>query len=212
MQTTGMPCPNNRDYRNKVKLIFGLGNPGPRYARTRHNIGWRSVSLLATRHTISLSSTGCGCTYGTGTIADIPVVLACPMVFMNNSGEAVISLMHHYHASPHDIIVIHDDLDITLGLLKIKTRGGSAGHRGIISIIEHLQTNVFTRIRIGIGKPPRGVDPATYVLEKFTDHEQKMLDGVLHASTVCCETILTQGVAQAMHVFHSQSIPLGEQS
>lgn len=187
---------------SKVKLIFGLGNPGLRYSATRHNIGSLSLGALAVRHAIDLTHKGGHCTYGAGTIDRVEVILARSGVFMNNSGTAVSALMQRFAALPQDIIILHDDMDIEFGFLKIKTRGGSAGHRGVMSIIDHLKTDNFTRIRIGIGKPPRGVDPKEYVLQEFTDTEREMLDNVLHLSASCCETILTKGVSQAMNLFH----------
>lgn len=186
----------------KVKLIFGLGNPGPRYSATRHNIGSLSLGALAVRNSINLSRENCHCTYGAGTVGGIKVILARPTVFMNTSGMAVSALMHHFAASPQDILILHDDMDIEFGFLKIKTRGGSAGHRGIMSIIEHLRTDDFMRIRVGIGKPPRGMDPREYVLQEFSATEKEMLDGVLNSAASCCETILTKGVPHAMNLFH----------
>jgi len=189
-----------------VKLIFGLGNPGPRYVATRHNIGCLSVDRLAKRHGIAMNRHDCACVYGAGSILGIPAVIARPLVFMNMSGEAVGLLMQRLESSPADILVIHDDMDIAFGLLKIKIRGGSAGHRGILSIIEHLHTDLFLRIRVGIGAPRADVDPRDYVLQDFTAAEQQQLDAVLEKATLCCETVLAQGVEQAMNLFHAERI------
>lgn len=187
-----------------VKLIFGLGNPGPRYAATRHNIGCLSVDRLAARHGIEMNRQDCACVYGAGSILGIPSVIARPLVFMNTSGQAVALLMQRLASPPGDILVIHDDMDIAFGLLKIKIRGGSAGHRGILSIIEHLHTDLFTRIRVGIGAPPADVDPRDYVLQEFTSAEQQLLDAVLEKATRCCEIVLSQGIEQAMNIFHAK--------
>ncbi|MCX8042945.1 MAG: aminoacyl-tRNA hydrolase [Desulfobacterota bacterium] len=195
-----MPSANS-----KPRLIFGLGNPGAHYAATRHNIGFLTITHIAQRHAILLTNRGCGCVYGTGAIHNMPVVIAQPMVFMNRSGRAVSTLMACFNATADDILVVHDDMDIPFGFLKIKTRGGSAGHLGIQSIIDHLATNAFTRIRIGIGKPPRGIAPRDYVLGKFSEDEQDKLPDVLEKGAMCCEAILMHNTAYAMNMFHRSS-------
>jgi len=186
-----------------VNLIFGLGTPGPRYTATRHNIGCLSVDCLAARHGIQMNLRAGSCVYGIGSILGIPSAAARSLSFMNVSGEAVGGLMQHLGTPPDDILIIHDDMDIAFGFLKIKTRGGSAGHRGILSLIEHLHTTVFKRIRVGIGKPAPGIDPRDYVLEEFTASERQNLAAVLERVALCCETILVHGVNQAMNVFHT---------
>jgi len=189
-----------------VKLIFGLGNPGESYTFTRHNIGYLSVHHLAATHNTAMVHRGCFCSYGTGTIADTDIILAKPLTYMNNSGQAVLALMHYFNAAPADILIIHDDMDIEFGRLKLKPSGGSAGHRGIMSTIKHLQTNVFTRLRVGIGSPPAESDPVDFVLQQFTAYEQNQIDLLLRMIESCVTVLLTDGIERSMNIFHATDI------
>jgi PTH1 family peptidyl-tRNA hydrolase len=158
-----------------VKLIVGLGNPGSRYADTRHNVGFRVIERLGASNCIVLRNHLPTAVYGEGTIAAHAVVLALPLTYMNVSGTAVADLCAHFAIPPGDLIVAHDDLDLHLGRVKLKTKGGDAGHHGVQSIIEHLGTGEFLRIRIGIGRPASRDEIVAYVLSPFMPDELPLL-------------------------------------
>ena len=158
-----------------MKLIVGLGNPGSRYADTRHNVGFRVIDSLGASSHITLQNHLPTAVYGEGTIEAQAVVLALPLTYMNTSGKAVADLCTHFSIPPNDLIVAHDDLDLHLGRVKLKMKGGDAGHHGVQSIIEHLRTGEFLRIRIGIGRPASRDEIVTYVLSPFTSDELPLL-------------------------------------
>jgi PTH1 family peptidyl-tRNA hydrolase len=187
-----------------VKLIGGLGNPGAVYQVTRHNLGYRVLDYIAHQNKIPLKQQTAQALIGQGTLWDIPVVLAKPATFMNLSGEAITALAHDFLITPSNIIIIHDDLDLEFGQIKIKIKGGSGGHRGIASIIDYLQEDAFVRIRIGIGKPPLGADESAFVLQSFSDQEKKELDGIIMRAGQCLKTVLIEGPAVAMNQFHKK--------
>jgi peptidyl-tRNA hydrolase, PTH1 family len=154
-----------------VKLIVGLGNPGWRYANTRHNVGFRVIYSLGEAHRIVLRHHLPTAVYGEGTIEGQVVVLALPLTYMNASGKAAADLCAHLLIPANDLIVIHDDLDLPLGHVRLKMKGGDAGHHGVQSIIDHLGTGEFPRIRIGIGRPASRDEIVAYVLSPFTPDE-----------------------------------------
>jgi PTH1 family peptidyl-tRNA hydrolase len=154
-----------------VKLIVGLGNPEPRYQATRHNVGFLVIDALGTIHRIPLPEHLPTTQYGTGTIGPYQVVLAKPLTYMNASGKAVAGACAHFSIPPNDVIVIHDDLDLALSRVKMKMKGGDAGHYGVRSVIESLGTGDFTRIRVGIGRPATKDEVISYVLSPFAPDE-----------------------------------------
>lgn len=174
-----------------MKLIIGLGNPGLRYRNTRHNAGFMVVDVLAGRHGIKVNVKKYLSRLGEGLIKDTRVVLAKPHCFMNLSGEAVKALLRGYRARAGDIIVIHDDIDIAHGKIKVKHSGGNAGHKGIGSIIEHLGTGEFTRVRIGVGRPAPEEDVVEYVLGKFGREELPPLERSLALAADAVESLLS---------------------
>jgi len=186
-----------------VKLIAGLGNPGTDYSRTRHNIGFLSVDLIAAQNNLPFDRDRTDIYTAIGTIFDEQLILAKPQTFMNLSGEAVAGLIQSLNMLPEDIIVIHDDMDIEFGKLKIKTGGGSAGHKGVASLIYSLGTDRFIRIRAGIGKPTPGISPVDYVLQNFGDSEYSRLAGFMENICSCVESIVRSGPEKAMHIYHT---------
>lgn len=174
-----------------MKLIVGLGNPGKLYERTRHNVGFVVVDAL--RETLvdygvndwelskKFNAKVCGVT-----VNNEKIVLTKPMTFMNESGQAIQLLMHFYKLAPRDLIVIHDDKDIMLGEIKLQTDRGSAGHNGVLSIIEHIGSQNFTRLRIGIGSENKKKmsDAADFVLNKFGLLERKKVEAVVERAVV----------------------------
>jgi PTH1 family peptidyl-tRNA hydrolase len=186
-----------------VKLIVGLGNPGKEYTYSRHNIGFMVINRLAKAHDIALQKKSFKSRWETGKISRHKVILAKPHTFMNLSGEAVNAFSRFYKIVPKDIIVIHDDLDINFGSLKVKTKGGSGGHRGITSIITHLHEGNFVRVRVGVGRPFFDLDPSDFVLQPFSETEKKELKEVITQAQNCVEFILSRGPEKAMNMFHS---------
>jgi PTH1 family peptidyl-tRNA hydrolase len=173
-----------------VKLVVGLGNPGSRYHTTRHNIGWRIIDALEAAHRILLQRHLPAAEYGEGTIGANQVILAKPLTYMNASGKAVAALCAHLSIPPSEVIVIHDDLDLALGRLKLKVQGGDAGHYGVRSIIEHLGTDRFARIRVGIGRPASKDEVVAFVLSSFTPDELPLVDAAIRQAVETIEALL----------------------
>ncbi|MGC9398922.1 MAG: aminoacyl-tRNA hydrolase [Anaerolineae bacterium] len=160
-------------------LIAGLGNPGSRFTHNRHNIGFRTVDALAKDHHLTFSRTEHHTSTAHGMISGERVILAKPQTFMNASGKAIGALTRYYKIPPQHLLVIYDDLDLPLGTVRFRQEGSSGGHRGVQSIINHLSTSRFPRLRLGIGRPPGRMDPADYVLQDFSAEEQPLLWEVL---------------------------------
>jgi PTH1 family peptidyl-tRNA hydrolase len=193
-----------------MKLIIGLGNPGKIYVRNRHNIGFRSIDHLAKLYTIGTHKRQCHAQVGTGKIADIKVMLAKPATFVNQSGEAAICLLHNYDLKPNDLIVIHDDLDLPIGKLRLRPDGSAGGHKGIGSIITALGSEDFARIKVGIGRPvDRDGNQVTdedsivdYVLSDFTPREDDIIKAAIAQIVKAVQSILTEGITAAMNKFN----------
>ena len=152
-------------------LIVGLGNPGPEYALTRHNMGFWAIDRLAGALRIRVDTPAGHSLVGRAQIRGWRVILAKPQTFMNLSGKAVRALLKSEGLGPEDLILVHDDMDIALGRVKLNTTGGDAGHNGVASVLEHLATGDFRRLRIGLGRPPRDVEGADWVLSPFEESE-----------------------------------------
>lgn len=173
-----------------MKLIVGLGNPGSRYDATRHNIGFRVIDTLGATHHIALRGHLPTAEYGEGVIEAQQVALALPLTYMNVSGRAVADLCTHFSLVPNDLIVVHDDLDLPLGGIKIKRKGGDAGHYGVRSIIELLGTGEFVRIRVGIGRPASKEEVVAFVLSPFTPDELPLVGEAIHNTVEKIENLL----------------------
>lgn len=185
-------------------LIIGLGNPGAGYSKTRHNVGFLLLDFLAKKHGISFSSRECLSHTGRGEIGRKPVVLAKPRTYMNLSGQAVNKLARKYRAKPSQIVVVHDDLDLKPGQLRLRSGGSSAGHKGIDSVIACLGTRDFIRLKIGIGRPPDCLDEDVidYVLGVFTREEKELMDSVTERGAEALECLLEEGLESAMNRFN----------
>jgi len=188
-----------------LKLIIGLGNPGVRYQFSRHNMGFLVIDQLACNHQISLNQKGFDCCFGKGRIDGIPVFLAKPQTYMNLSGIAVRKLVDYYKTDPKDMIVIHDDLDLPFSSIRIKTGGGHAGHKGLMSIIDHVGDPEFIRLRLGIGKPVMKSMTEDYVLQPFTEDEMKELSHIITTGSDAVTEMITSGVQTAMNRFNSRT-------
>jgi PTH1 family peptidyl-tRNA hydrolase len=188
-----------------MKLIVGLGNPGFLYARNRHNIGFMCVSHLAKKYKINFDRKQGHARTGIGNIGRNKVVVARPQTYMNASGESVSALLQRLHISPADLIVIHDTLDLPTGKIRLRLGGSSGGHKGIDSIISHIGTQDFCRVRVGIGRPEMENPPAKeeavidYVLNDFTSDEKKIIDETIPKVSEAIAFLLTQGINAAMN-------------
>jgi PTH1 family peptidyl-tRNA hydrolase len=187
-----------------VKIIVGLGNPGIPYEWSRHNIGFLVVNRLAEIHHILVGTRRFKSLFGKGSIDSEPVILAKPMTYMNRSGEAVAKIAPFFQVGMKDLIVIHDDLDLPFGKLRIKQRGGDGGHQGIRSVIESMGGNNFLRLKVGIGRPPEEMDPAKYVLTSFSNKEKSSLDEALTRAAECLAVILHEGIETAMNRYQKR--------
>lgn len=185
-------------------LVVGLGNPGSEYAHTRHNIGFDVVSELARRAGATLRMNKRARALTTETrLAGTRAVLAEPQTFMNLSGSAVASLAGFYRIPVGRVVAIHDDLDLPLGGLRVKIGGGSGGHNGIKSMASSLGTPEFLRVRVGIGRPPGTMDPAVYVLRRFTNAERSEAELAVATAADATESLLTNGLAPTQNSFNT---------
>jgi PTH1 family peptidyl-tRNA hydrolase len=180
-------------------LVVGLGNPGDEYAHTRHNVGADTVEIVAARHSIALKKGKERARTAEGRIGPARVALAVPLTYMNDSGLAVVALARRYGVEPERIVVVHDELDLPVGALKVKAGGGLAGHNGLRSIKSHLHSDAFVRVRIGVGKPASKEQGVDHVLKRFSKRERTEIDVVLQEAADAVETIAADGVDAAMN-------------
>ena len=185
------------------KLVVGLGNPGRQYANMRHNVGFWCVERLARESSIAFTRRRRHAVSGEGTIRGVQVVLAKPRTFVNDSGRAITSLLARYGASPADLLVVYDDMDLPQGELRLRPSGSAGGHNGMKSILEAIGTQSFARLRIGIGRPPVGVDEVEYVLGAMAPEERKRADEVVERATQAVICALAEGIDIAMNRFNS---------
>ncbi|MBZ0256665.1 aminoacyl-tRNA hydrolase [bacterium] len=183
-------------------LFAGLGNPGPDYENTRHNVGFDLVDLLSKRWKVPIDQKGPAFLFGTGDFLDQPVALVKPMTFMNRSGVALRRLMNEPEFSPQETLVLYDEVHIPLGALRIRRKGSHGGHNGLRSIIDSLQTDEIPRMRIGVGEPVG--DWADYVLSPFPKKEREVIDDTLITAIDAVETVLKDGIEKAMNLFNQK--------
>jgi peptidyl-tRNA hydrolase, PTH1 family len=182
-------------------VIVGLGNAGRSYQGNRHNVGFMLVDRLAAAHTISLSRVQQRSIVGDGRIAAHPAILAKPQTYMNLSGDAVGPLVKYYKIPLSNLLVVYDELDLPLGTLRLREKGGAGGHNGMRSIIHHLG-DAFPRLRLGIGRPPGRMDPAAYVLQDFSRDEAAVVNVMLDQAVQAVTTYITDGITLAMSRFN----------
>ena len=185
-------------------LVVGLGNPGPNYAKTRHNIGFVVADILADRIGSGFKvHKRSGAEVATGRIGGRSVVLAKPRTYMNDSGRQVGPLAKFYSVAPADLIIVHDELDIDFGRIRLKFGGGVAGHNGLRSVSSALGTNDFQRVRIGVGRPPGRKSGATYVLENFTAAERSEVPTICEQAADATELLIELGLEPAQNAVHA---------
>ena len=189
-----------------IRLIVGLGNPGPEYALTRHNIGFQVVDRLAARNRIPIRRRQLRAVIGDGIIAGHKVILAKPMTYMNLSGEAVGAISQMYRIEPDEVLLLVDDAALPVGKLRLRTKGSAGGHNGLKSIEAHLHTQEYPRIRIGVGAPDRG-DLIDHVLGKVRREEKEVLEIAIERAADAVEAALRDGFDKAMNEFNKSSDP-----
>ncbi|NLG99895.1 MAG: aminoacyl-tRNA hydrolase [Chloroflexi bacterium] len=183
-------------------LLVGLGNPGREYRENRHNAGFMVIDKLCKETGISLSRMQSKALVGVGTIEGKRVVLAKPQTFMNLSGQAVGGLVRFYKIPLEQVLVIYDDLDLPFGTIRLRPGGGAGGQKGVASVIQHLGTQDFARIRVGIGRPPGQRDASGYVLQDFSASEQKILDEILDRAAAAARVFVAEGLDIAMNQYN----------
>jgi len=184
-------------------LIAGLGNPGPEYAGNRHNAGYMVVDLLAERIGARFKAHKSGNQIAEGKLAGAPVTLCKPLTFMNLSGRPVAALRDFYKVPAGQLVVVHDELDVPSGAIRLKLGGGDNGHNGLRSVTSALGTPDYYRVRFGIGRPPGRMDAAAFVLRDFSSAERKDLPFLLDRCADAVETLLRHGLATAQNIYHA---------
>lgn len=194
-------------------LVVGLGNPGKKYERTRHNVGQEAVELLASRHGASLREGRDKALVGEASLpgesGTEKIVLAVPLTFMNESGQAVRALLKRHNLKsdeiPTRLVIVHDELDLEPGIVRVKSGGGLAGHNGLRSITSHLSTQDYVRVRIGVGKPPSAAEGADHVLRKIPPAERTVLDDAVARAADAVESLVLRGIAPTMNAFNTNA-------
>ena len=189
-----------------MKLIVGLGNPGEQYRTSRHNLGFLVLDQLAGQYGISLQKRAFDAFLGKGRVGSGAIILAKPQTYMNLSGSAVQKLVEYFKIDVENLIIIHDDLDLPFQTLRLKKGGGDGGHRGLASIIKHLGSPDFLRVRIGIGKPIRKTMVESYVLAPFSEDETIVLPRLIEQTCEAVRETVLVGIESAMRNYHGKSI------
>lgn len=185
-----------------MHLIVGLGNPGARYVATRHNVGAAVLLKAADRWVLGWRQSG-ELRWARGQVGGAEILLATNLAWMNQSGPAVKALLAQAGVTEQDLVVVHDDLDLPVGRIRIRRRGGAGGHRGVLSLLTALESDRFCRLKIGIGSPPPGQDPADYVLAPFSHDELEILDATFERAALALETLVAEGAEAAMNRFNA---------
>lgn len=185
-----------------MKIIAGLGNPTREYEGTRHNMGFSAIYQIADRYNIKMNIARHKALIGTGIIAGEKVMLVMPQTYMNLSGESIGEILRFYKLSPADLIILYDDIDLDVGKLRIRAKGSAGGHNGIKSIIAHIGTETFDRVRIGVGHKPEGWDLADHVLSRFSKEELPVVRDSVSRAADAIEVIISSGIEAAMNKYN----------
>jgi peptidyl-tRNA hydrolase, PTH1 family len=186
-------------------LIAGLGNPGLKYRNTRHNIGFMVLRRWAELLDIRLAGRAFSAETGRVRIGEQEIVLLCPQTYMNESGRSVRACADFYRIEAENILIVHDEIDLELGRIKVVKNGGGAGHKGVLSIFQHLGTRAFNRVKIGVGRPRYNEPVDEFVLRPFYKDDEKIVEKVIEVAVQACELFVGQGVAQAMNFINRQN-------
>lgn len=187
-------------------LIVGLGNPGPKYENSRHNIGFRVIDLWRKDLGLSINGRRFHAKHIRAAFRRNNIILLCPLTFMNLSGESVRACADYYALETNRILVVHDDLDIPLGKIKVVKDGGAGGHKGVASIIDHLESTQFPRVKVGIGHPRYGETVENYVLAPFYADEEGLAQEAIRVAVNACELFVLEGVESAMNQINCQNL------
>ncbi|MEW6261941.1 MAG: aminoacyl-tRNA hydrolase [Thermodesulfobacteriota bacterium] len=190
-----------------MRLLVGLGNPGTQYVGTRHNVGFAALDILAARGGIALNRRRFGGWFGRGLLADVAVLLLKPLTFMNLSGPAVGRALDYHGLGPSDLLVLHDDMDLTAGRIKVTFGGGPAGHKGVASIIEALAARDFARVRLGVGRPSERRDAVDHVLGRFDAAEEGLLREAMVKAADATLLWLSRGLTAAQNRYNRPEPP-----
>jgi PTH1 family peptidyl-tRNA hydrolase len=190
----------------KLYFVVGLGNPGEKYQGTRHNIGFAVIDAVSSTYGIKLDKRKFDAVYGKGRVKDKDVILAKPQSYMNRSGIPIQRLLTYYKISFQDMLVIHDDIDLTFGRIKIKVKGGHGGHNGVRSIMDACGNDEFTRVRMGIGRSEKGAGVTNHVLGRFQKSDEDRLDQIVVRSRDAVVTILCEGTKEGMNRYNERII------
>ncbi len=185
-----------------IRIIIGLGNPGSKYALTRHNVGFTVVDRLAKKLSVKVNEPLCHSLISLATYQGEYLILAKPQTYMNDSGRAIKALLEWYEILPEEILVVYDDVELDFGKLRIRKRGNHGGHNGVKSIISQIATVEFPRLRVGIGGAPEGDDLVEYVLSEFEPHEEEIMAEVEERAAEAIICLLTEGIDTAMNKFN----------
>jgi len=189
-------------------IIAGLGNPGGRYEGTRHNVGFDVIDAIAEKYNISVDGKKSRAYIGKGVIEGQKVILAKPQTYMNLSGESIRGIVDYYKADPEEeLLVIYDDISLNPGQLRVRQKGSAGGHNGMKNIIANLGTDVFARIKVGIGEKPKGYDLADYVLSRFSKGEKELLNEAYTHAVLAAEQILKGDIQSAMNAYNRKVKP-----
>ncbi len=185
-----------------MKLLVGLGNPGPDYAKTRHNVGFLVADEVARAYRVGFSARKFSAEVAEAVVAGARVWIMKPQTWMNHSGESVGPALRYWKLDPRDLVVVHDDLELDPFRVQLKVGGGHGGHNGLKSINAHLGTPGYVRVRIGVGRPPAQMDPADYVLGRFGRGDERALAECVELATEAARAVLEVGAAKAMNEFN----------
>jgi PTH1 family peptidyl-tRNA hydrolase len=191
---------------HRLRLVVGLGNPGEAYRTSRHNFGFMVVDHIAALFSILMQRNKFDAVFGRGIIEGVGVILIKPSAYMNRSGSPVRNTINYFKISSRDMVVIHDDIDLDFGRLKIKQKGGDGGHKGVRSIIDAIGGGDFIRLRIGIGRADPDISMTDHVLGTFSTQEKKNLNPILEKAGEAVVTILCRGAAEAMNRFNDKRV------
>jgi len=183
-------------------IIVGLGNPEPEYSRTRHNMGFDTINLVASKYKIDMNRTKFNAIYGSGIIEGEKVVLVKPQTFMNLSGQAVREFVNFYKIETENLIVVYDDMDIEKGTMKIRKKGGAGSHNGMKSVVQEIANTDFPRIRVGIGRPEHKDDSINYVIGNVIDEEYEILHKGVEQAAIAIEEIVKNDIDTAMNKYN----------
>lgn len=190
---------------NRPWLFVGLGNPGEKYKGTRHNVGFEMIDAFAEAQGIQMNSVHCKAIFGQGFVDDAPVLIAKPQTYMNLSGESTGPLAAYYKLPLSRVLVIHDDMTLPCGVLRLQDKGGHGSHNGLKSVIYHFRGNKeFARLRIGIGRPPGQMDPKAFLLQKFNATAQERIDAAMQEGAEALGLVLSKGLSESARSFNPE--------